>query len=338
MSLTSEQVADYRHAATNYLFIGHPDRPISNDADRFAGQVLELCSEIEAHNASGGALKALRSLKDSVMVAATTAYSSTVESIPLERFGPAQRQWLAMRAAITAAVDAATHVWRLEKPALHPATEALFDLFASVVRQKLAFTQQRYGYTVEWQCGDWMDECRAQLLEHVQKGDPRDVAAYCAFLWYHGERTVSNASNAAPVVSRERDEQERMFDLDSGNGRYTPRAGEDYSHIVPGARTITDAPTQEGTVSKQRVWAAQAHITQSMVDAAYEVYLDAMHTFREAELSVSDVSRIRRTVRNMLVRALTANYAPTCGKCAGAVGGNVDNDPCVCHAPTQEDS
>jgi hypothetical protein len=42
-----------------------------------------------------------------------------------------------------------------------------------------------------------MDECRAKLLEHVANGDPRDVAAYCAFLWHHGERTAAQPEPAS---------------------------------------------------------------------------------------------------------------------------------------------
>jgi hypothetical protein len=34
-------------------------------------------------------------------------------------------------------------------------------------------------------------------LEHVAKGDPRDVAAYCAFLWHHGERTAAQPEPAS---------------------------------------------------------------------------------------------------------------------------------------------
>ena len=37
-----------------------------------------------------------------------------------------------------------------------------------------------------WMASDWVDEVRAQVRLHVQKGDPRDVAVYCAFAWHHG--------------------------------------------------------------------------------------------------------------------------------------------------------
>lgn len=72
---------------------------------------------------------------------------------------------------------------------LHPATARLVARFAEALSEKLAAAEKKYGYSDGWADADWMDECRAKLLEHIQKGDPRDVAAYCAFLWHHGECT-----------------------------------------------------------------------------------------------------------------------------------------------------
>lgn len=72
---------------------------------------------------------------------------------------------------------------------LHADTEDLVDRFTAALKDKLAAAQRKYGYTNGWRNPDWMDECRADLLKHVAKGDPRDVAAYCAFLWHHGQPT-----------------------------------------------------------------------------------------------------------------------------------------------------
>src|SRR5690606_15339082 len=57
--------------------------------------------------------------------------------------------------------------------------------------------EKKYGYSDGWASPDWMDECRAKLIEHLGKGDPRDVAAYCAFLWHHGESTAPAAQGDA---------------------------------------------------------------------------------------------------------------------------------------------
>lgn len=72
---------------------------------------------------------------------------------------------------------------------LHPDTLALVRRFAYALACKLSAAERKYGYTDGWLRNDWMDECRYKLVDHVAKGDPRDVAAYCAFLWHHGERT-----------------------------------------------------------------------------------------------------------------------------------------------------
>lgn len=70
---------------------------------------------------------------------------------------------------------------------LHPDTEALVQRFAEAMRNKMAKAERKYGYSNLWANSDWMEECRAKLVEHLHKGDPLDVANYCAFLWHHGE-------------------------------------------------------------------------------------------------------------------------------------------------------
>lgn len=80
---------------------------------------------------------------------------------------------------------------------LHPATQSLVLRFSQALAEKLSAAELKYGYSDGWARPDWMDECRQHLREHVAKGDPRDVAAYCAFLWHHGESTASKASEPA---------------------------------------------------------------------------------------------------------------------------------------------
>jgi hypothetical protein len=94
---------------------------------------------------------------------------------------------------------------------LHADTANLIGLFAEALAFKLAAAQEKYGYTNNWMRPDWMNICRTHLLQHLEKGDPRDVAAYCAFLWHHGESTavpkpepVNQQLLAALKVLRER--------------------------------------------------------------------------------------------------------------------------------------
>jgi hypothetical protein len=68
---------------------------------------------------------------------------------------------------------------------LRTPTEKLVDRFAAALKEKLRAAEQKYGFSNDWMKDDWRGELIAKLLSHVQKGDPRDVAAYCAFAWHH---------------------------------------------------------------------------------------------------------------------------------------------------------
>ena len=58
---------------------------------------------------------------------------------------------------------------------------------ALLAKLKLAQANGRSG----WERDDWEEHCQQGLLRHVDKGDPRDVAAYCAFMWHHGWITAA---------------------------------------------------------------------------------------------------------------------------------------------------
>lgn len=72
---------------------------------------------------------------------------------------------------------------------LHADTVDLVARFAAALAEKLHKAEKKYGYSNRWSEDDWQRECAEKLIEHVTKGDPRDVAAYCAFMWHHGWRT-----------------------------------------------------------------------------------------------------------------------------------------------------
>ena len=65
-------------------------------------------------------------------------------------------------------------------------TEKLVDDFASALKAKLLASQRKYGWSDNWSAENWREACQSELLRHLGKGDPVDVAAYCAFLWFHG--------------------------------------------------------------------------------------------------------------------------------------------------------
>lgn len=68
---------------------------------------------------------------------------------------------------------------------LHQDTRDLVESFAAALAMKLLRTQRKRGLTNDWAATDWLDEARAELRRHVEKGDPLDVAAYSAFLFHH---------------------------------------------------------------------------------------------------------------------------------------------------------
>lgn len=74
---------------------------------------------------------------------------------------------------------------------LHPQTAELVMQFAEALARKLRKSEQKYGWSDGWKDVGWQDKCLADFHHHITKGDPRDVAAYCAFMWYHGWPTQS---------------------------------------------------------------------------------------------------------------------------------------------------
>jgi hypothetical protein len=87
---------------------------------------------------------------------------------------------------------------------LHPDTQDLVNRFSQALAEKLGKAEKKYGYSNDWMRPDWMKIARAKLIQHIEKGDPLDVAAYCAFLWHHGEPTVdvANIMSAADLQTR----------------------------------------------------------------------------------------------------------------------------------------
>ncbi|WP_085396525.1 hypothetical protein [Raoultella sp. YJ] len=72
---------------------------------------------------------------------------------------------------------------------LHPDTQKLVTDFCTALAEKLYKAQLKYGYDADWKQAGWASQCQAHFHQHIAKGDPRDVAAYCAFMWWHGWST-----------------------------------------------------------------------------------------------------------------------------------------------------
>ena len=82
---------------------------------------------------------------------------------------------------------------QIEIPAgLHRDTADLLRLFAEELGRKLEKAQLKHGYSTEWKTAP-AEDLQAGMLAHIVKGDPRDVAAYCMFLWGRKADTVDPA-------------------------------------------------------------------------------------------------------------------------------------------------
>lgn len=67
-------------------------------------------------------------------------------------------------------------------------TDLQVDIFAHELKKKLLKAMDKKGKS-GWENPDWKDECQKELIKHVAKGDPLDVAAYAMFCHYHGWST-----------------------------------------------------------------------------------------------------------------------------------------------------
>lgn len=73
---------------------------------------------------------------------------------------------------------------------LHENTKALVIGFANAMAAKLYKAEQKYGWSDAWMQSDWQDKCLTDFNHHITKGDPLDVANYCAFMHFHGWPTA----------------------------------------------------------------------------------------------------------------------------------------------------
>ncbi|ELY6345166.1 hypothetical protein SNQ56_002092 [Cronobacter muytjensii] len=121
---------------------------------------------------------------------------------------------------------------------LHPATADLVLRFATALAEKLHKAEQKYGYSDNWQQRDWYHDCLQSLWEHIKKGDPRDVAAYCAFMWHHGWKT--EPAPPAPVALRERAEPVQVPDSPP-------------EHLLPHSKSVDAAYRRGGIIEGWRL-------------------------------------------------------------------------------------
>lgn len=106
--------------------------------------------------------------------------------------------WLEMRSALAAAPAPNS-----TEPKSTDPLEELVASFGGALLEKLQTAQARYGYSGQpWMRDGWRDELIKELHKHIAKGDPRDVAAYCAFAWWHEWNVASSAPDAGELRAR----------------------------------------------------------------------------------------------------------------------------------------
>lgn len=81
--------------------------------------------------------------------------------------------------------------------ALHQDTAELVVAFAEAMAVKLRSAEIKHGFSNGWKSGEWKTDCKVSFIDHILKGDPVDVANYCAFMFYHGWDTKIQAVLAA---------------------------------------------------------------------------------------------------------------------------------------------
>lgn len=73
----------------------------------------------------------------------------------------------------------------------HWAFAQAFQMFIEAVYEKALQARDKHGFPeLGWATPDWEVSCRSSLAEHVQKGDPKDVAVLAMFCWFHGWSTA----------------------------------------------------------------------------------------------------------------------------------------------------
>ena len=162
-----------------------------------AAEIIALLSPA-APDAGGGSLGPLGKEPDSALKIATdlhAAYEQLIYGLPkyLDAENLTDEENMIREAYIT--LDVTAHRLAALTPPAEPvsrpagegeATDNLVDRFAEALKAKLRAAGEKYGFGDAWKHDDWREKLIEDLWRHVQKGDPRDVAAYCAFAWYHG--------------------------------------------------------------------------------------------------------------------------------------------------------
>lgn len=172
---------------------------------------------------------------------------------------------------------------------LHADTQDLVTRFATALAVKLHAAELKHGYSNGWKDPAWMDECRQKLIEHLTKGDPRDVAAYCAFLWHHCQSTSAPSKSCV----WKRDEDTGVYNTACGqtwhftDGGYPEEHGALFCYHCAGSITVEHRQLFAYQVGDNDIVAAYDPAGARKVLCEFNGYPDDEYEDSEVEL-VSD--------------------------------------------------
>lgn len=116
----------------------------------------------------------------------------------------------------------------------------LVERFAEALSSKLRKAEGKYQYQGAWRRDNWHDALVQQIRRHMDKGDPLDVAAYCAFAWHHGWTLAAPHTSAESALSAA---QKRIAELEEGWTRLLRDAA--YKRII-NARPFAGGTASDG--------------------------------------------------------------------------------------------
>ena len=155
---------------------------------------------------------------------------------------------------------------------LHRDTKALLLVFASAMAAKLHKAEQKYGYSNTWMQADWQDKCLADFNHHISKGDPLDVANYCAFMHYHGWPTALKGEQVPVAITDDMTIAFHAATTDSALGR------DDMEEIKAGLRAVQELFTvpQKPVVFRPVPWRnSYASVTLRIRDEQWHAAIEA---------------------------------------------------------------
>lgn len=181
-----------------------------------------------------------RTITPAMCVAASDAAMERGIILPASHAAPIIEAALAATPAALSASPAGLPIGYIPMPqGLNPDTAKMVCAFAASLAARLALSENKPRRGDYWQRTDWRDELVTELQRHVHKGDPRDVAAYCAFAWHHGwsiapATAPSPASTQAEALTEALEETaKRIMWAIERNGPYNAGTADGRWHSMP---------------------------------------------------------------------------------------------------------